>query len=43
MGREWVWVWVQVRFDRADRGMFGIKVRGGLCANSDTGNIMCFN
>ena len=30
VGREWVWVGVQVRFDRPGGGMFGIKVRGGL-------------
>ena len=30
VGREWVWVVIQVRFDRAEHGsrMFGIKVRG---------------
>ena len=32
MGREWLWVGVQVRFDRAGhgRGMFGIKVGGAV-------------
>lgn len=30
VGREWVWVGIQVRFDTAQHGsgMFGIKVRG---------------
>ena len=46
VGRDWLWVGVQVRFDRAGhgRGMFGIKVGGGgYEPTSDTGNIMCFN
>ena len=43
VGSKLVWVGVQVRFDRADRGCLGSRCGVGYEPTSDTGNIMYFN